>query len=362
MKTVLFNTSTMWNCGDDFIREGVINLLDLPDTISTIWWNRAFGVTAEFANDIACNVALSDYFVVAGTPQWLMLSEGIYERFIETRRPVAIIGVGTSDLRTHRQRNLLKKLALSGVCEIALARDEAALGILQEAGFTQAEWMIDPAFFLKPILAEQNLTILGWRDLSLATHDPRMAFRHPVKWARMQQLRFVSARQRKLQTQEYDVLMQRAFGRLPEPKLVVVHDNREVARARELFGHDSVFYSSDYHAIWRIYSRCLRYLGSRLHGAIPALVHGAAVHLVYQDMRWAGFWKAIQSLRADLPQLEKAVRCTVVGRDELELDLKLEGVGRDPMRRAIELQKQRVLSTLSRAPTLTALRDYRLVT
>ena len=71
MKTVLMSTSSLWNCGDEFIRNGVLNLLNLKPDVRTIWWNRAYGVRSAFANDINLNVRHCDYFIIAASPSWM---------------------------------------------------------------------------------------------------------------------------------------------------------------------------------------------------------------------------------------------------------------------------------------------------
>jgi len=67
MKTVLLGTTSLWNCGDDFIREGVLELLQLKSGVRTLWWNRGYGIKNAYANDLDTNLPLIDYFIAAST-------------------------------------------------------------------------------------------------------------------------------------------------------------------------------------------------------------------------------------------------------------------------------------------------------
>ena len=51
--------------------------------------------------------------------------------------------------------------------------------------------------------------------------------------------------------------------------------------AEELFGKEYVFYSTDYREIFKVYSAAGSYIGSRIHGAIPSIIHGASVNVLY---------------------------------------------------------------------------------
>jgi hypothetical protein len=81
--------------------------------------------------------------------------------------------------------------------------------------------------------------------------------------------------------------MREAFRSMPAPKLAVVHDNREVASAERALGTPDVFYSTDHREMLKVYAGAASFVGSRIHGAIAAAVHGAPVDLVYPNAKAA---------------------------------------------------------------------------
>ncbi|MHC4325381.1 MAG: polysaccharide pyruvyl transferase family protein, partial [Planctomycetota bacterium] len=195
----------------------------------------------------------------------------------KNRIPIALIGVGSrGGIWNFRQKNLLRKLAESGLVEVCMVRDEFALEILKEYGFDDVKLILDPAFFVTPLVTDDSFNILGWRDY---TAHEKVTLRDYAK----RSLEKVRGNQREFRTfvKWYDRFMQDVFHQFSSPKIVVVHDNREIKRAEELFGKEHVFYSTDYREIFKVYSAAKTYIGSRIHGAIPSVVHGACVNLLY---------------------------------------------------------------------------------
>jgi len=274
---VLISTSSLWNCGDEFIRNGVMNLLNLKPDVSTIWWNRAKGVRSAFANNLKLNIQHCDYFVVAGTPVWIERIEYIYRYCLKNSIPIALIGVGSrGGIWNFRQKDLLRKLSRSGLVEVCMVRDTDALAVLKKYGFDDATLILDPAFFVRPLTSHGNVSVLGWRDYKVPEKVRLKDYaKRTVERITGNHKEIVSF------TEWYDRFMQDIFHRLPDPKLIVVHDNREIQRAEELFGKEHVFYSTDYREIFRAYSDAARYIGSRIHGAVPSFIQGACVNLLY---------------------------------------------------------------------------------
>lgn len=148
MKTILFSTTSLHNCGDDFIRDGLLNLINLKPKTNTIWWNRAAVIKRKFSNDLKINLSLMDYFIIAGTPKWIGKNEKIYRYCLKKRVPLSIIGVGTAGgLKNIIQKRLMEKVAASNLCEVALARDYLAKETLEKSGFQNVKLMLDTAFF-----------------------------------------------------------------------------------------------------------------------------------------------------------------------------------------------------------------------
>ena len=286
MPNVLISTTALWNCGDDFIREGVLRLLKLKAECNQIWWNRGFGIESKYSNDLEYNLSFADYIVIAGTPQWMMLNERLFEVALKRSLPVAIIGVGTNGIVSQRHKRLLSEIATKGLCEIASARDRNGLNALKNAGLCLAKQIIDPAYFCETLQLQQEYSVFGWRDFNIVTSDPRFIRFFPLKWLKLKQqhLLNINARQKKVSC--YDQVMVDAFNKTRGPKVVLVHDNRELDRAVTLFGAKNVAYFSDHKKVYELLAKCKHYIGSRIHGAIPAFIHGARVQLIYEDCRW----------------------------------------------------------------------------
>ena len=347
MRTILLSTSSLWNCGDDFIREGLLELLNSKSDIRILWWNRGYGISRSYANDLKINLPLTDYFIMAGTPQWIFRNEIIYKYCIKKGIPMSIIGVGTRGLLNKAHYRLMKLVANSGLCEIAFARDETALNTLKEFGFGNAELMLDPAFFMKPLNMTGKINILGWRHQFGCDYDPTLPYSHPLKFLRMQQIRWIKRKERKKKRGEYNKYMINIFVSMPEPKKIIIHDNREIKEAGNIFGKDYIFYSSDYREIFSRYASAKTYIGSRLHGAIPAMIHGASVHLVYSDTRWKALEAGNSILSQYIENLDKKMKFTICGEYKMSNSYKpLEALGKKEIQMAIDKERERIRSFL----------------
>jgi hypothetical protein len=356
MKTVLISTTSLWNFGDDFIREGVLELLCFRPDVRLIWWNRGYGIKNTYANSLNINLPLIDYFIAAGSPEWMYKNENIYKYCLEHKIPFSIIGVGTRNVFGRLHFSLIRKIAQSELCEVAFARDESALKVFREFGFQNIDLIPDPAFFAMPIDFEEKINFLGWRD-NFIDYEPSFLFRYPHRWLYKQ----VSNRilRRKLwgsSKRKYDKLMQEIFCSMPEPKMVIVHDNREVQKAERLFGAEYVFYSSDYRRIFEKYSQARIYIGSRIHGAIPSLIHGASAYLIYSNPKAKVLETSIDILsRYSLDISQKA---KVYYLEDGQIDLKKyeeNSLDRKIIAEAISREGQRIREILKKQ---SILRDF----
>ena len=149
--------------------------------------------------------------------------------------------------------------------------------------------------------------------------------------------------------------MQQTFEQLPEPKLVVVHDNREVKWAEKLFGKSSVYYATDYNKIFSLYAHTRSYIGSRIHGAIPSLIHGATVQLVYTNPKADVLYTAISLLAKHYPDIQNKCRIIQFGDnahiDHIEPDT--TGCDQNALQSAINQEKARVRQIVSTKPHLS---------
>lgn len=354
MARILLSTTSLWNCGDDFIREGVLNLLQLRQGVQTIWWNRGFGISPSYANDIHVNLQHVDYFIVAGTPQWVMLNERIFEECLRRGIGIAIIGVGTRGIINSAHRSLMMKVASSDLCEIALARDKPALDSLTELGFKNASLILDPAFFATRLCSEKTQTIYGWRDFRITTRDPRFPIQHPFKWLRHKQIDFLNQRHNENIINDYNKMMVTLFDAMQGEKIVLVHDNREISMASSLFGSNNVYYYSDYQDVFRVYSSAKAYIGSRIHGAIPSLIHGAPVHLIYRDPRYHVLSAAKEILEKYISNIKESITVDIVDAKRTYGLATQTLQGTIDLSVALETESRRVRKLLLQAKTLSS--------
>ncbi len=359
MRTLLFSTSSLWNCGDDFIRDGVTELLQLKDDVRVLWWNRGFGMTPTFANSLRTNLPLMDYFLVAGTPKWVYNNEKIYLYCLKHAVPLSLIGVGTRDIINNRQLKLMKRVAGSSLCELALARDHIAYRTLKdELGFKNVELILDPCFFKQPcqFTSTEKQHILGWREqFGLLYGDPLLPVRHPLYVASAVLKKMFGNIGQRLNRTAYDQCFKEIYRKLPTPKLVVVHDNREVSKAERLFGKDQVYYASDYHDMFNMFARAKTYTGSRIHGAIPAIIHGASIRLVYTNSKAVLLKDSTDILSKYYPSVTKHIHVDIVG-DVQSLAVDIDDsatMDLDSLRKGIGEEKKRVRNILKNAPILS---------
>lgn len=356
MKTVLLSTSSLWNCGDDFIREGILVLLQFKPDVRILWWNRGYGVAATYANDLNTNLPLMDYFILAGTPQWIYKNERIYQYCLKREIPLSMIGVGTRNAFSNAHCKLMRRVAESGLCEVALARDNIALQTFREFGFQNVRLILDPCFFKRPLDKEKTMNILGWRKQFTFDNDPTFLFQYPHKVIYMWLVNKVLRRQIWSRRKEnYDKLMVQIFSIMPQPKMVIIHDNHEIQEAQELFGPKYVFYSSDYREIFKRYAMARSYVGSRIHGAIPSLIHQAPVHLIYTDKKASVIESAVDILSSYIKDIHKGVKLSYFAEEEISSLQFLENpIDSELMDVAISREKESIRSILKSQRVLSS--------
>ena len=271
MKTVLLSTSACWNCGDDWIREGLLHALQLRPEVRQLWWNRGYGIRNEYQNSLIVNLPLVDYVIMAGTPEWIDKNEDIIVWCMRKRVPMAFLGIGrTGGYIPERHEKLVQDLVASGLVEITIPRDKIAQELLEQMGFTPTLPLSDPALFLPPLpnSGPRDLSAVCWRGIG----DPSPTESYDIPTYGNQQ--------------RMSLGLVEAYKELPAPKMVVVHENREVAPAEELFG-EKVFFSSDPAELYRFYSRARYFIGTRIHGWVASVIHGAPGYLLYPSPKAA---------------------------------------------------------------------------
>jgi len=263
---VLLSTSTAWNCGDDWIREGLLNVLDLHDSVGQIWHNRGWGVAETFANSPHINLPLADYIIMAGTPEWVARNEVLLRHALRYDKPIAFLGVGrTGGYLRSQHEDLMRRVADSGLVEISIARDDIAKELLEGNFGIETSVLCDPAIFLTPVGKGGKTFVLGYRG-----------------WGSMEEGGTCTYRPRQTgPAARTDNFFRDAWAGAKGPKIATVHDNREAEAAIGFYGKRKVRYFSDPARMLKVYGDARDYVGSRIHGFVGAVVHGASAHLIY---------------------------------------------------------------------------------
>ena len=325
MTAILFSTTNGHNCGDDFIRNGIINLLDLSPPISTLWWNRGAHLAEDpelnkYSNDPEVNLRAADYVIIAGTPEWLDRTEHIYKHCLDQGKPLSIVGVGMRGGRFDKYESLMNKLAGSGLVEICTVRDLTAYKTLRMFGFDNVEIFPDPAFFNPPAFdTEKKYNIFCWRKLGHASQKKFNA--SAVQFVR----------------------------KMGKPRIVTVHDNAELDEAKALFPGEKVYYSAEYLDMHKFYSRCKYFAGTRIHGAVMALLAGAGVHLMYENDKANAFHCSVEILGLYYRDLERRVQLGGINQFPRKIPPRMNTI---ELSYAIEAERLRYKNRLRAAPEL----------
>lgn len=272
----ILSTTNGWNLGDDIIREGVYNILNINSDKSILWLNRS-RVTIKFKEEgfsttpqwilqtnypkISKIIKYVDAFILAGTPEWGTTLVNVYKLCIKHKIPIYIVGVGM-------QQSLLAKEIISNANEKnlikgATVRDRWAKEFLLSINI-KAKWFFDPAFHANYIDCEKDDKIIFTPLLD----KPFIHF--------------------------YKKLYQKIRDKI---SLITVHEPYEYSIARSLFDKP-VFYNSDYESFKKLYSSFSYYIGGRSHGSIPVIASGGFAHLFKHKKKQQLISMCIDKLRS----------------------------------------------------------------
>ena len=150
--------------------------------------------------------------------------------------------------------------------------------------------------------------------------------------------------------------MKDIFLSMPEPKLVVVHDNREIKKAEEIFGKDYIYYSVDYMDMLKMYSTAKTYIGSRIHGAIPSAIHGASVHLIYTNKKADVIQSCTELLGQHIQQIDQKIKVDLLTRKKIDpADIGATPFITSELAEALKKEAEKIRTRLKAA---NYLRDY----
>ena len=294
MPNILFSTTRMWNCGDDFILFGVCDLVESilpqcnfliynrnPELHSTrVHYDRVTvrrpnhaepvtvnlaqalkGIVGRFDNSWRPGFDLSNVHrcIFAGTPEWAgQMVAPLVEALLKTDLPVAYLGLGTFEKRQHLRFEGLPEedRILLGRAQLVTARDDATLGLLAPVG---AELLPCPALFAAPKAHRRK----GPERIALCMQGAEAS--NPQKTGR--------------DTHDYCAALFRALAERYDCTLVC-HYIDEVAELDSLFeGRIPIRFSYDPRDYAAFYESCDLTVTTRVHGAglcaalgVPAIV------------------------------------------------------------------------------------------
>ena len=279
-----------------------------------------------------------DYFIVAGSPQWIERNEPILIYCLKHKIPISFIGIGTNNLISKWHRKLLSLVAKSQLCEIVLTRDSIAKQIMIDIGFKNVIQILDPAFFINysDIIDfkddkrhSENYNVLCWRNFQNESllypsgvptirNKPLLFLRIKINREFNKKKKIVLKRD-KSRDYSLDKYLLKTFKRMDDPKRVIVHSNYEIKNAERLFGKEYVYYCTNYIDMLKIYAQTKNYIGTRIHGAISAIVNGASTLLIYHSTKVKAFSEGIDKLSEDYPEIKNFTKVLNVSKISNEI-------------------------------------------
>lgn len=254
---IIISTTTGWNCGDDYIRQGVLSIMNIDlDRCNLIYWDRRPDSARTHGNDQQAMLDLADAVIIAGTPEWLGKTSELYKLASAKGLPIALVGVGMDGA----PRGDFEDVAFANAAKhvkFAMARDEVALKKLKALGVTNAFIGPDPAFLAPYQVPDDEFHTICWRHLwrGVDLNPPLPKFDYAID-------------------RENGTLraMIDSLEGLGVAVRVVVHDHREKFGACIALLRDASFFSDP---------ACMRYsnvysISHRIHGLIPTLAMGGA--------------------------------------------------------------------------------------
>jgi len=261
MNHILVNTSLNWNCGDDFIRDGVFRLLNINVRKTPVYYfNHGLTSGDKFVARVRGNglttkdaVFNSRLFVAAGTPAWFTKSSDIYSECLDQKVPIIICGAGMGQAHV----SILKELYDLNLLICATTRDGLAHRCISIVG-VPCKPFLDPAFYCQGFDRHS-------KDLGII-------------------LNYKGGTNGKYSTHHDQYYLDLYNKYKSDISAIVVHEAPEKKMAEQLFNRPAIF-SDDFNFYIDLYSRCSVYIGGRIHGAICSAAAGAFCVLICDDSR-----------------------------------------------------------------------------
>ncbi len=159
---ILFSTTRQWNCGDEFIRFGIRNLLEsLGAEYNPVIYNRHPSITPQKYNRkhpwsfrklnphrdnsfILDDPKAIDYVILAGSPEWAwgQRSSNLHRFILDNKLRCAFLGVGIGNPQAfgpHLKQVLLERT------DLIVARDPNCYELIKE--YPNSYFDVCPAIF-----------------------------------------------------------------------------------------------------------------------------------------------------------------------------------------------------------------------
>ena len=272
----ILSTTNGWNLGDDLIREGVYNILDLNSENSIIWLNRSrvpikdkeeshlstpqWKIQTNYPK-INKLIKYVEAFILGGTPEWGTTLVNVYKLCIKYEIPIYIVGVGMP--QSIHAKDIINEANKKNLIKGATVRDGWAKNFLQSIDIN-AKWFFDPGFHADYIEHEKDEKIIFTPLLNKQFAKFYMKLYEEIR---------------------------------DQISLITVHEPFEYVIARRIFDKP-VFYNSDYESFKKIYSSCRYYIGGRSHGSIPVMANGGFAHLFKHKRKQEMISMCIDKLRS----------------------------------------------------------------
>jgi len=263
-KNILVSTTNGWNPGDDFIREGSLSLIKNKYNHNYLYWNRSPDSKKMFMNNLPNNMSLMDYFLVAGSPEWLNNNELVYNYCVKNNIKMTLIGIGLA--QSDRLRSIIlqsKKLIDTVIC-----RDQSSYNYLKSMNI-DAKILPCPAS-----LSGKNIKRNKIKNISIGF----MSINTKNTWSQ----------DKKIFSKEYNKNFLKIVDYLKNKNYninIICHYPADVVEAKTLFNNIDIYYSHNYRDYYKWYEESDIYIGSRVHGAILSLGYSSPAFLIGIDNR-----------------------------------------------------------------------------
>lgn len=246
MKTVLYNTTRQWNCGDEFILFGVQNLIShFFEHVPVIWnrspdiWKQGDELIGDYWNGEDFPF---DYYIFAGSPQWTgKANRRVHNFAFENEIPSLFIGIGTTRALKGKDRALIRQ------AKTIICRDSPAHASV--SGVTDPPHLLPcPALFCTDHTPKKSLQKIGITYMKCNKQLSPTSEAHLVNLI-------------KDLDRDYDVTL-------------ICHMMDDMIAAKKLFSTMSIRYSYDAKDYLDIYNDFDITISNRLHGSVCSLSNG----------------------------------------------------------------------------------------